>query len=383
MSTYLHIIKTKSFANDSRLLKWIESLNNNNKSSSVFILQDDNIKKSFFVRDTRVTATSLWMRKFFKKNHGYIFKVPELTYKTLNYIRRDQSEILVFHDLQQYLTLFILCLIKPKNKKIIWDLHELFHESLIKFFVSRSVIRFILNKVDCIIYTNAYRRDYILKHLKNREKQFFILNNYTDSMYVNQKQQVCPVSLAKWLDGYQYIIWLGNGSINRNFHVFLNAYTKELQHYKLVILGKPDNAALEYIKSKNLEGKVYEAFVSPAEMLSFIDNAVFSVVLYKHSSPNNYYCEPNRLYQVTSRGIPVIVGNNPPMKDLVEKYKAGIILKDDGSNLELLIEAIKALNENITFFKENLRNKNIPKQLSWENQFSDFLTVLENIHNHC
>src|SRR5699024_10141377 len=130
MSKYLHVIKTKAYQNDSRLLKWIEALRKQNQTSSVYILEDANVPGEFIQDEMKITKSFLYSRKFFKKGKGFIFKIPEFSWKSLRHIKRSKSEYIVFHDLQHYFTLFLLCLNKPKHKKIIWDLHELFHESL-------------------------------------------------------------------------------------------------------------------------------------------------------------------------------------------------------------------------------------------------------------
>src|SRR5690554_1292374 len=112
MADLLHIIKTMRYANDSRLLKWISSLNNAKVSSKVFVLQDDNEKGECEDEGTTVVTSSLFFRKYFRKKKGYLFKIPEYTFKTLRFVRKSEEEVLVFHDLQHYLALFLLCINK-------------------------------------------------------------------------------------------------------------------------------------------------------------------------------------------------------------------------------------------------------------------------------
>ena len=76
--------------------------------------------------------------------------------------------------------------------------------------------------------------------------------------------------------------------------------------------------------------------------------------MYDSSSANELYCEPNRLYQSIGLNKPVITGNNPPMKDIVEKYGLGLSLKNDGRKKSEIINAIQQLNESYDLYKNNL-----------------------------
>ena len=91
-----------------------------------------------------------------------------------------------------------------------------------------------------------------------------------------------------------------------------------------------------------------------------------SLAFYKNISANNWYCEPNRLFQNLINGNPVVVGNNPPMKELVEKYGVGVCAETDGSDIEAIISAIKQVIANYDAIKQNIsRNE---AQWLWNQQ---------------
>lgn len=83
----------------------------------------------------------------------------------------------------------------------------------------------------------------------------------------------------------------------------------------------------------------------------------FSLIFYKNTSANNWYCEPNRMFQNVINGNPVIVGNNPPMKDFVENGGYGVMVETDGSDVEKIKAGIKALLENYDTYKKNVTGK--------------------------
>lgn len=382
MADILHVIKTRTYKNDSRLLKWISSLNETGFSSNVFIIQDDNTAKKWKDGDVQITASSLGFRKYFKKRKGYFFKIPEFTFKAIKYIRNANDEIIVFHDMQHYLTLLLLCLFKTK-RKIVWDLHELPHELLTKYWVSRKVVRFILSSVDLLVYTNMERREYILEKFKHKENAFGILNNYPDKSFFQNTKTSIPTELKEWLQDENYIIWLGNGLATRNFLSFIAAVKSQQEKIKIVVLGKIPSKEQLFVEKCNMKNQIYDVFVDPKEMVNYIDNALFSVVVYKNISPNNWLCEPNRLYQLTSRNIPVITGNNPPLRSFVQKFDAGIVLSDDGASVEELSKSMALMFKEYKNFKKSLESSNMEKLISWENQFLDISKILNNISKLC
>jgi hypothetical protein len=64
------------------------------------------------------------------------------------------------------------------------------------------------------------------------------------------------------------------------------------------------------------------------------------------------------------------------MKNIVEKVEGGIILEDDGSDINLLKPAIVDMLKNNERYKENLRQINKEEIFSWEEQFE---RVIENL----
>jgi hypothetical protein len=98
----------------------------------------------------------------------------------------------------------------------------------------------------------------------------------------------------------------------------------------------------------------------------YIDNTIASVIFYQSSNRNSFLCAPNRLYQALARGIPVIVGCNPPMKNLVERLKNGVVLEDDGKDSTQVYNGLMELFNNYLLYAEHAKyNKNLFK---WEKQ---------------
>lgn len=370
-----HIIKSPSYDSDGRLQKWIKGFNNYNINSTVLIVEDTNVNETIEEGTTHIVKKQLWFRKFFKQRKGYFFKSIEYYLKVIKFLKKNPSEVIVFHDVQQYVNLlFINLFSKFKKSYIIWDLHELPHDFLFKFRITRHFLKYLLENVDLVVYTNDERKDYIKKRLSFSEKNYQVLNNYPDLDFLNAKKNSYPEELNHFKEVKPYILWLGGALKGRNFGTFLEAFKLVESDYNLVILGKVEKEYQEKVQIGIDQGVIYNAFVKQSALIRFIDNASLSVVLYNNLKPNSLYCEPNRLYQLIFRKIPVIVGSNPTMKQVVEKYNVGLVLSDDGRSASEMVNCFRELK--IDNDKYKLEISIIENEFSWEKQFLNILNSI-------
>ncbi|WP_158210644.1 hypothetical protein [Myroides phaeus] len=375
-----HIIKSPSYDSDGRLQKWIRGFSKVNIKSNVYIIEDSNTKSIEKLGDTILVKDNLWFRNFFKQRKGYLFKSLEYMVKVKRFISKYKSDIIVFHDVQQYLNLLVYCLFfKTKKCFVIWDLHELPHSFIFRTMFTKKLLKYVLESVDLVIYTNDERKEYLRSKLNYSEKDFKVLNNYPDLDFLEEKKNSFPIELFGLRKNIPYILWLGGALKGRNFGFFIEAYRKVSDRYNLVVLGKVEKEFNNLIEEGIQSKKIYNSFVKQEELIKFIDNACFSVVLYNDRKPNSFYCEPNRLYQLIYRKVPVIVGNNPTMKNIVEKLDVGLVLSDDGSSIENIVELMNDINTDK--LKENLENLEIKDVFSWEKQFNEILRSIYNNEN--
>lgn len=373
----IHVIKTKSLESDGRLLKWIKSLAEDDITSDVFIIEDNNKKEIISKYNGTIYKKCFLSRRIYKKQKGYPIKIIEYFFRFFPFLFKRKYQIFVFHDVQQYFNILITLLGNNLfwRKKIVWDLHELPHPVLTKNVVSRKVIKYILENVDAVIYTNEERRRYILNNFANIEKDYTILNNFPPKEYIYRDKTSVPIELDYWLKqkNKPYVLWMGTAAKGRNFHVFFEVYKKYSDNYSLVILGNIEKALEKDVGRYIQDGKAFVKFVKQTEIIKYVDNANFSVVLYNDRTPNNYLCEPNRLYQLITRKVPVIVGYNPVLKKYAEEYNAGVVLEDDGSNIEHMADAF----EKLIYHKNELYNNQV--DFNWEEQFKNIISLIKRI----
>lgn len=373
----LHVIKTSKYESDGRLLKWIDSLKRFGHSSSVFIIEDKNGVGDYIRDQVNIHKERLWLRKIFRKHSGLLFKAFEQGWKWRRFFENCNADVIVFHDVQQYLNIFITLesLKRRRNRKttrLIWDLHELPHSELGANSFTKKWLRKLLSGIDLLVYTNNERREFINTVFNHREKNYVVLNNFPDEEFITSSKTPLLGELKDWAEGKEkpYILWMGAATKGRHFNVLLEAYRKYQDRLNLVIMGKIGGEFTEQTRVYLQEGKLFSRFVPQSEVIQYVDNACFSVVLYNASKVNNKLCEPNRLFQLMGRNIPVITGNNPTMKTWVERLDGGIVLGDDGKSVVFLEEAIQRLLSNRQRYVDNLKRVDKVEIFNWRHQFA-------------
>lgn len=241
-----------------------------------------------------------------------------------------------------------------KKGKSIWDLHEVLTgwdkgwRKLVYRVAEKKALR--------IIHANPQRIRYQIENgmIGIPDKHDYI-HNYPDAEFVNSI--LCPQyyeNFKKWLNGSKYVYLQGLQFAGRYPYNTISSIL-DATDYKIVVVGRLDKDELTKIQSQypNFDSRVYRGGMTEQLAIpALLKDAEFTVVLYSITNANNRYCEPNRMYQAISLGVPVIVGCNESMAEVVNN-KYGIAMRTDGSNANELKNAVQEMNANLSFYKKN------------------------------
>ncbi|MDA8934599.1 glycosyltransferase [Flavobacteriales bacterium] len=276
----------------------------------------------------------------------------------------NNSDIVWSHE--EYAFMFPLLLNKNKS---VWDLHEIpfrFEKGLMK-----KVFQFIEYNSLFLIHANKFRIEYLKKQgvISNLDKHFHI-HNYPDGKFLNSdKVSAKFMEFKKWVGSDKYV-YLQGLTVKERFPTNSIKSILDITDYKIVVIGPFDKTSKDKLSEEfsiELDTRVFFVGLEDQVVIpSYLKNAEFTVVLYDSKKPNNLYCEPNRLYQAISLNVPVIVGNNPPMKEVVMENNFGIVIEDDGNDLLKLNEAVSKMLDNKYFFDKNLKSKS--KYFRWDDK---------------
>lgn len=236
-----------------------------------------------------------------------------------------------------------------RGRQVIWDLHEL--PFRIPSAWARRVFRWAESRCSTVVHANRERLQYLVANrFAATPAKHVVLENYPAddfSAVVSQdRRTTCKA----------FIYLQGLGTADRLPYETLSAALQETAA-DIVIVGTVEEVAVKRLVREfgcawetrvRLVGRVPQS-----EIARHLTGASASIVLYKHSTLNNRYCAPNRLYQSLACGIPVVVGNNPSMATVIERTGAGVVLRGDGSDVSDIRAGLSRLMSNWKQFRES------------------------------
>lgn len=357
------ILRTNGFEYDDRVRKECISLS---KVAEVmlYVTFENNLEcEGVTAYGIPYKAFRLNSRDIFKSGKFLFIKVLEFYLRVNKYLK--DYDVVWAHE--EYTFLFPLL---SKKKKIIWDLHE-----IPEFFFGSFLRRFyhiIENKCIAIIHTNSYRIGYQISAelIKYPQKHYFI-RNFPDIVFLkSQSKPEVWNSLENWKKSDNYVYLQGISSHDR-FPFNSLAAVLSATNYKIVIVGSFNDAlVLHRLKQEFghsiMDRLFFTGMIDQLMVPYFLKSAVFSMVFYQITTPNERFCEANRFYQSIALGVPVITGCNEPMAEFIKQYNCGISLASDGRNIDEIIKAIHKLLTNLNYYK--IQTKNAMNNFVWNDQ---------------
>lgn len=358
--------KTANLENDDRLRKEFGTLTKLFPyiRVKVFVMLNDNRELE------SVTSYGLPFKAVALKSRGELDRGSHLLKKSWNYYKAIKKELKNYNivwnsgDEPTGSLLFI------HNKSIVWDLREL-PMFLMGNSWKRIILKHIFNKCKVLIHANQYRLDYLKQNgLVKNEKKHFVLRNYPEFSTFDSEYDARYYEVKEWIGNRTCVYLQGlSGDARASFESM--AAVLNIPDICAIVLGTVAEQAKQAINDKYGNEVVEKriCFAGNFKVLKvpqYMALCHLSLVFYKNTSPNNFYCEANRLYQAIDAGLPVVVGNNPSMKSVVEELGVGVSIDTDGSDIALIEEGIKTILDKRQRFVERI--KQLTTEIKWESQ---------------
>jgi hypothetical protein len=369
----LMIVRTTGLEYDDRVRK--EALSLKHLGCDVFILANyvsNASSKGITQYGIPYHAVQLRSRAIFASKSFLVLKMFELWLISMWIMLKGKYNVVWAHEEYTILSLIV----KIPKIYYVFDQHEL-PVFLMATNFRKRLYRRIENVSDIIIVANEERLEFMRKSgVVMKPQKYCVMNNFTDKVFSTLKVLDLPSEIYIWLQGSPYILLQGGGHFNRYPSEVISAVNRHGK-YKIILIGPVFEKIKEEI-AQNYSDMVYlTGYVDQLELTRYIDHAKCSIILYADIDRNNFLCEPNRLYQAICRGIPVIVGINPPMRNLVIKHAIGEVLSDDGRSVDGIYEAILRMEENYLKYKENIFQ--IRYTYNWESQEPKVASILNSV----
>lgn len=306
-------------------------------------------------------------------NKGFLFYAEynlRLFFK-LFFLKKD---ILLSNDLDTLVPNFLIS--KIFRLKLVYDSHEMFTE------VPELINRPNVQKFWLTLEKN------ILPHLKNCYSVSDSISNYYNLKYATNFITIrnLPITANKITNGSfpfetkNKKIILYQGAINKSRGLELMITTMQfIENTIFVIIGSGDieNKLLQQIKHLNLGEKIkLISKITPNELQKLTPLADLGISIEEDYGLSYKFALPNKLFDYIQAKVPVLVSDLPEMKNIVQKYSIGEIIKD--RNPKKLANQIKTiLQKDKSFYNSNLEIAK--KTLTWENESEQLKIIVNNL----
>ena len=371
------LIVLNNFKNDSRVLKEALSLKKKGYNVRVVAIWEPGLKEKENICGIPVHRIKLFTKHWPKNKVIQLIKYLEFLVKFVKFYRK--SDILHCNDLG---TLPIGVFIKKflnRKAKIVYDAHEYEINDVpnenkfkikLKYFLEKTLIKY-ADKT--ITVSESIAKEY--SRLYGINKPYVILNVPT-YQEINTKTNLLREKLG--IDESKKIfLYQGGLSSGRGIELILDAFEKmENNNAVAVFMGYGPLEKLIKSKAKNSKKIFFLPAVPPNEVLKYTASADYGFSLIEDICLSYKYCLPNKLFEYLMAEIPVIVSNLPEQKKIVEKYKVGVVVRENTP--EGLREAV---GEILRLDRDELvRNiKKVKKFFNWENQEKILLNVYRDL----
>ena len=158
-----------------------------------------------------------------------------------------------------------------------------------------------------------------------------------------------PNSYQEQLEGKKVVLYQGYINRSRNLDKVCEAL-KDMSDYCIVLMGKGDESYISELKQKYPQ-IIHISFIAPPEHLYVTSWAHIAIVKYDFVVMNAIFCAPNKTWEYTGFGIPVLCHDIPGLRYTIGQYKAGVCT--DMDDTEAVKAAIKEIDNNYEEYSRN------------------------------
>ena len=367
----LHITHTNVYE-DSRILKEIETLSDTSLYEIYAIgvaAKLRGAKTQNQVKGTVKTLTLISKKFTFLPSFlRHILNLIELFVSMVFFGVRYRPKVIHCHDTIVLPIGVIISLIT--GAKVIYDAHELESNKngQSKFNSSGTFLieKICWPRVDTLISVSPSILNWYDEEL-GYKKNTLILNSPVISNNSKKEESKYFHALYNIPDNELIFIYLGFLGQGRGIEMLLNVFSENNIKSHVIFMGYGDLES-KIISFSNKNNQIHLHPQVPHEnVVNIVESADFGMCIIENISLSDYYCLPNKLFEYTFAGLPVLASNFPDILDLVSRHGLGICTD---VNEVSVISAIQALEEtNVPYNPKNI------EELKWASQANRLVKV--------
>lgn len=240
-----------------------------------------------------------------------------------------------------------------QNKDFLFTIYELHNKS----FKTRNIVKTAQNAKRVIV--PEYCRAQIMKNWFQLKKLPVVLPNKSD-IPRNTDLDERGIKAIETLDsirntGKKIIIYMGGINRERPLDSLLEAI-KMNEKYVLAIMGRRSPYLTE-LESKYSEHIKYLGYYQPPQHIEIAKHCDIGLLIYvpisKEQSLNALFCAPNKIFEYTGIGLPLIANDIPGLRFSIKYYECGALV--DFSDKKDINQALSIIDTNYKKLSSNAR----------------------------
>lgn len=293
---------------------------------------------------------------------------------------KEDADVYHFHDPE---LMIVGLMLKLRGKKVIWDVHEHYPNSILdKFYLAKSLRRFISKSFD--LWERAVVRffDYVIYTTPFVGARYETMKVPSASI---ENYPIVELSDAFERKPQEKIIYLGGMARIRGLVEVVEAFALAAEKHPrwelhLVGVTRPasfGNELRELAQKRGVEARVkFTAWVPYEEKERLSSQASMGLITYLPYL-NNTSCLPNKLFDYMLVGLPVIASNFPLYREVVEPNRCGLLV--DPSRPDEIAHAMEYLMEHPQEAREMGENgrRAVLEKFNWSNESEKLLQIYD------
>ena len=296
-------------------------------------------------------------------NHNFLF-YAEYNFRLFFLLLFYKCDYILANDLDTLPACFVAS--KLKKTELVYDSHELFSEgpelqgrNFVKGFW-RFLEVFFLPKIKKSYTVSQSIADYYNKKYK---ANFGVIKNVPIL-----KKEITKLDI-KLPTKNKTVLYQGVLNPGRGLKPMIKAL-HYLDKIDLIVIGygKVEVELQEFVKAEQLENRVYFLGRIPHEELpNYTRLATIGMALEEPLGLSFKYSLPNKLFDYIHATLPIVCGNLPEIKKVVETYKVGVVVEDYAP--KTIAKKVQELIDNeALYYQIKLNQQKVKKGFCWENE---------------
>ncbi len=258
---------------------------------------------------------------------------------TILKLLKIKFDALHIHDIH-YVGIALL-VVKLKNKKIVYDVHDWYNE----LYLQRSILRKLLVMIDklaakfsnCIIVPTPIFSKYYLS-ISIKKPILILLNLPEKTAFLNIKKKTSEEFVIGYIGQIR--------EVNIYEMLGLLEIIKELPTLKLLVIGGGTKKALFEEKAKYFSNVIIKDFLLYSEIIEHYASIDCIYVVYSPEAQEIKYSVPMKIFEAMAVGIPVITNDTGYVSEFVREKEIGLCVSSrDNESIKTAISALKNSKE--------------------------------------